>query len=147
MKRKDWAKLTLAILVVQLFLINICYATNWQMETPWKNKTIYYVDTDSIQVNKESSEIKFLMKSVSPYGYHHTSLVLYNYKTKYFSFLQIKEYDNHNKLIKSTPCDLKDKKLIEAGSLMEAIINQVLSYKGLDREIIKPPLSKREDNE
>ncbi len=53
MKLKKWFGLGLTIVMCQLLLISYCLAANWNIDVPWKNKTIFYVDTDSIQMIKK----------------------------------------------------------------------------------------------
>jgi hypothetical protein len=139
MKLGKWVRLGLAIVICQFLLINYCSAENWKLEIPTILKIICYVDTDSIQANQKEHEIKFVMKQVQPTGYWSLLHVLYNYQARNYTILQFKDYDNQNKLLKSTINDKKSCEFVENNPRMEAVVNEVLSFKGMEREIKKNP--------
>jgi hypothetical protein len=143
MKLRRWVGLGLAIVICQCLLINDCSAENWQLEIPTRLKIVCYVDTDSIQANQKEHQIKFIMKQVQPTGYWSLFHVLYNYQTRNYTILQSKDYDNQNKLLKSTINDKKSWEPTENYPRMEAVVNEVLTFKGMDREIKKPPLNQK----
>jgi hypothetical protein len=143
MKLGKWFMLGLAIVICQFLLSSYSFAENWQLEIPTRLKIICYVDTDSIQVNQKEHQIKFMMKQVQPTGYWSLLHVLYNYKTRNYTILQSKNYDNQNKLLKSTITDKENWEFVENYPRMEAVVNEVLSFKGMEREIRKPPLNQK----
>lgn len=83
------------------------------------------------------------MKEVSPYGYWDISDVIFNYQTRNYTVLKMKSYDNHNKLIKSTEDKKRSYEFVENNPRYEAVVNEVLAFKGMQREIRTNPLEKK----
>ena len=121
----------LAIIICQSFLLHDCYAVNWQHEIRWKNKMIFYIDTESVQLNQKINQIKFWYKAVSPYGYD-TCLMICNYKEKSYVIIKINSYDNNGKLTESSSFEpSKAEKQYISGGVMEIILNEALSSQGI----------------
>ena len=148
--RKGWKMklgklfaLGLAVVICQFLLSNHCSAENWQIEFGWKNKQLYYVDTDSIKVNPKEYQVKFTMKHVDYYGSWDLQQIVYNYRTERYAILQMKRYDKNNKLIKTIPGDPKESEPVERENPMKAAVDEVLAFKGLQGEAHKNPPNKK----
>lgn len=108
-----------------------CHASNWLFvavdATDLSKK--YYIDTDSIQINKNRSIIKVWTKTTQSDGVKKVSLMLFNYKERFFQGLALNVY-YHNGKVEST--DSPDKiRYIPPDSVLELIFNKLLKITGL----------------
>lgn len=131
MKIGKYLSIGLMLLLTQALLTQKSDAANWQLETPWKNKMIYYIDVDSIKIDKKSEQIQFWLKAVSPFGYG-TELILCNYKEKFFQILKYNDYDKMDNLLKTftSEPDKAEKIKTTPDQVMFQIIESALSFKG-----------------
>jgi len=107
-----------------------CYAANWLFVASSKQTGgMNYIDTDSIQIDKNRSNIKAWIKTTGSDGSEMVALFLFNYKERYYQGLKITVYHPDGK---SEMSDRVGKiNNITPGSVMELIFNKLLEIKGL----------------
>jgi hypothetical protein len=108
-----------------------CHAVNWLfVASSTDNLRKYYIDTDSIQVDKNRSTIRAWIKNThSDDGGKKVALNLFNYKERYFQGLQLTIYypDGKSETTES-PSKIT---YIQPDTIMEIILNELLEIKGL----------------
>lgn len=108
-----------------------CHAVNWlSVAYSTDNLRKYYIDTDTIQVDKNKSTIRAWIKITnSDDGEKKVALNIFNYKDRYFQGLQLTTYYPDGKSITT---DLPSKiTYIQPDTVMEIILNELLEIKGL----------------
>ena len=104
------------------------HAANWLFVVEDAgNKT--YIDTDTIQVNKNMSTIKASIKTTDAHGTNFVTLTIFNYKERTFQGLQLTIYLPDGK---SERTDRPDKIThIEPDSVGDSILTKLLKITGI----------------
>lgn len=129
MTRPDKAIVTiLFVLSCLIVLQKQCCAASWLFVTEIK-LIKYYIDTDSIKVNKNKSTIKAWLRFMRSDREDKIILTLFNYKEHYFQFLQLTTYYPDGK---SKTTDHPDQiTYIIPDSAIESLFNKLLEITGL----------------
>ncbi len=121
------------ILLLTVFCFAIQYkqtkAANWLYIATNNSYTKYYVDIDSIQLNRKNHTIKYWEKAVKSDGYS-VALLLCDYNEQAYIALQLTGYDSKgNVIISGAPPT--QKQYIIPGSVSEIVLNEILKLKGI----------------
>lgn len=108
-----------------------CHAANWLLVASSEDHLRkYYIDSDSIQVDKKDSTIRVWIKIThTDDGGKKVALTLFNYKERYSQGLQLTIYSADGN---SKTTDSPDKiTYIQPDTVTEIIFNKLLDIKGL----------------
>ena len=107
-----------------------CHAANWlSVATNKDDLSEWYIDIDSIKVDKKSFTIIAWTKVNYPTKEFSINLALFNYKGRYFQWLQLEWYDPDGK---HKHIDGKNEIIyIPPGSVMEIVFNKLLEITAL----------------
>jgi hypothetical protein len=105
------------------------YGANW-LYILTNDGTKFYVDIDSIKVNRKAHTVKFWERHVYPTG-SRTALNLYDYDEQSYICLFLTEYDSNGEVKFNGPISM-EKRYVVPGTVFEKITSEVLKLKGIE---------------